>query len=48
MKEPEFILTSSEELDIPPIDMYSVSVGRANKYGLYLDYCLECQRMIKR
>ena len=31
MKEPEFILTSSEELDIPPIDMYSVSVGRANK-----------------
>ncbi len=31
MNEPEFILTNSEELDIPPIDMYSVSIGRTNK-----------------
>ena len=31
MNEPEFILTNTEELDIPPIDMYSVSIGRTNK-----------------
>ena len=31
MNEPEFVLTNSEELDIPPIDMYSVKIGRANK-----------------
>jgi ATP-dependent RNA helicase DeaD len=31
MNEPEFILTNSEELDLPPIDMYSVRIGRANK-----------------
>ena len=31
MNDPEFILTNSEELDIPPIDMYSVSIGRTNK-----------------
>ncbi|MGB0200381.1 MAG: DEAD/DEAH box helicase [Candidatus Poseidoniaceae archaeon] len=31
MDEPEFVLTNTEELDIPPIKMYSVNVGRANK-----------------
>jgi ATP-dependent RNA helicase DeaD len=31
MNEPEFILTNTEELDIPPIDMYSVKIGRTNK-----------------
>ena len=31
MHEPEFVLTNSEELDIPPIKMYSVNIGRANK-----------------
>ena len=31
MDEPEFILTNTEELDIPPIDMYSVNIGRTNK-----------------
>ena len=29
--DPEFVLTSSEKLDIPPIDQYSVRIGRANK-----------------
>ena len=31
MHEPEFVLTNTEELDIPPIKMYSINVGRANK-----------------
>ena len=31
MSEPDFILTNTEELDIPPIDIYSVKIGRANK-----------------
>ena len=31
MNEPEFVLTNVEELDIPPIDMYMVNIGRANK-----------------
>ena len=31
MNEPEFVLTNTEELDIPPIDMYSIKIGRANK-----------------
>ena len=31
MNDPEFVLTNTEELDIPPIDMYMVSIGRANK-----------------
>ena len=31
MNEPEFVLTNVEELDIPPIDMYMVKIGRANK-----------------
>ena len=31
MHEPDFVLTNSEELDIPPIKMYSINVGRANK-----------------
>ena len=31
MDDPEFVLTNSEELDIPPIDMYSINIGRANK-----------------
>jgi len=31
MDEPEFVLTNTEELDVPPIKMYSISIGRANK-----------------
>ncbi|MDE0869450.1 MAG: DEAD/DEAH box helicase [Candidatus Poseidoniaceae archaeon] len=31
MNEPEFILTNTEELDIPPIDLYSINIGRTNK-----------------
>ncbi|MBT5254392.1 MAG: DEAD/DEAH box helicase [Euryarchaeota archaeon] len=31
MNEPEFVLTNVEELDIPPIEMYMVHIGRANK-----------------
>ena len=31
MDEPEFVLTNTEELDVPPIEMYSISIGRANK-----------------
>ena len=31
MDEPEFVLTNTEELDVPPINMYSISIGRANK-----------------
>jgi ATP-dependent RNA helicase DeaD len=31
MNEPEFVLTNTEKLDIPPIDQYSVRIGRANK-----------------
>jgi ATP-dependent RNA helicase DeaD len=31
MSEPEFVLTNAENLDIPPIDLYSVRIGRANK-----------------
>ena len=31
MNEPEFVLTNVEELDIPPIDLYMVHIGRANK-----------------
>ena len=31
MDNPDFVLTNSEELDIPPIDMYSIKIGRANK-----------------
>jgi len=31
MKEPDFVLTNTEKLDIPPIDQYSVRIGRANK-----------------
>lgn len=31
MNEPEFVLTNTEELDIPPIDMYSIRIGRSNK-----------------
>ena len=31
MSEPEFVLTNTEELDIPPIDMFSIKIGRANK-----------------
>ena len=31
MDDPEFVLTNSEELDIPPIEMYSIQIGRANK-----------------
>ncbi|MBT5453502.1 MAG: DEAD/DEAH box helicase, partial [Euryarchaeota archaeon] len=29
--DPEFVLTNAEELDIPPIDLYSVHIGRSNK-----------------
>ena len=31
MNEPDFVLTNAEELDIPPIDLYSVRIGRSNK-----------------
>ena len=31
MNDPEFILTNTEKLDIPPIEQYSVRIGRANK-----------------
>ena len=29
--EPEFVMTNQEELDVPPIDLYKISIGRANK-----------------
>ena len=29
--DPEFVLTNEEELDVPPIDFYKISIGRANK-----------------
>ena len=28
---PEFVMTNQEELDVPPIDLYKISIGRANK-----------------
>ena len=28
---PEFVMTNQEELDVPPIDLYRISIGRANK-----------------
>ena len=28
---PEFVMTNVEELDVPPIDLYKISIGRANK-----------------
>ncbi|MGB1437219.1 MAG: DEAD/DEAH box helicase [Candidatus Poseidoniaceae archaeon] len=28
---PEFVMTNEEELDVPPIDLYKISIGRANK-----------------
>ena len=31
MKDPDFVLTNTEKLDIPPIDQYSVRIGRSNK-----------------
>ena len=31
MNEPDFVMTNTEKLDIPPIDQYSVRIGRANK-----------------
>ena len=31
MKDPDFVLTNTEKLDIPPIDQFSVRIGRANK-----------------
>lgn len=31
MNDPEFVMTNTEKLDIPPIDQYSVRIGRANK-----------------
>ncbi len=31
MDEPEFVLTNTEDFDLPPIQMYSISIGRANK-----------------
>ena len=31
MNEPDFVLTNAESLDIPPIDLYSVRIGRSNK-----------------
>ena len=38
MNEPEFVLTNTEKLDIPPIDQYSVRIGRANKLWVCLLY----------
>ena len=31
MSDPDFVLTNTEKLDIPPIDQYSVRIGRSNK-----------------
>ena len=31
MNDPDFVLTNTEKLDIPPINQYSVRIGRANK-----------------
>ena len=31
MNDPDFVLTNTEKLDIPPIDQYSVRIGRSNK-----------------
>ncbi|MEL0182235.1 MAG: DEAD/DEAH box helicase, partial [Candidatus Poseidoniales archaeon] len=31
MNDPDFVLTNAEELDVPPIDLYSVRIGRSNK-----------------
>ncbi|MCH1541260.1 MAG: DEAD/DEAH box helicase [Candidatus Poseidonia sp.] len=31
MNDPDFVLTNAESLDIPPIDLFSVRVGRSNK-----------------
>ena len=31
MVDPEFVLTNAEELDLPPIEMYALNIGRANK-----------------
>ena len=28
---PEFVMTNEEELDVPPIDLFRISIGRANK-----------------
>ncbi len=28
---PEFVMTNEEEIDVPPIDLYKISIGRANK-----------------
>jgi ATP-dependent RNA helicase DeaD len=28
---PEFVMTNQEELDVPPIDLYRISIGRVNK-----------------
>lgn len=28
---PEFVMTNEEEIDVPPIDLYRISIGRANK-----------------
>ena len=28
---PEFVMTNEEELDVPPIDLYKISIGRVNK-----------------
>ena len=31
MNDPDFVLTNAEELDVPPIDLFSVRIGRSNK-----------------
>jgi ATP-dependent RNA helicase DeaD len=31
MNDPEFVMTNTEKLDIPPIDQFSVRIGRPNK-----------------
>lgn len=31
MNNPEYVLTNTEQLDIPPIELHSIDIGRANK-----------------
>ena len=31
MNTPEFVMTNQEELDVPPIDLFNISIGRTNK-----------------
>ena len=31
MNDPEYVLTNTEQLDVPPIELHSIDIGRANK-----------------